>query len=93
MQKANVVKKKLSFKHILTRRRREKVTEDLEDVFNDKVCVQFPNGILPNYIGVNELRIEQPRVTKKSYAIMEWWRCTGSNNAYTGLTRHKSIMG
>ena len=36
MQKANVVKKKLSFKHILTRRRREKIIDEIEDALNDE---------------------------------------------------------
>ena len=63
-------------KHIITRRRHEKITEVLEDVFNDKVCVQLPNGILPTEIGVNELRSDYPHVIKKACAIMEWWRGT-----------------
>ena len=91
MQKTNVIKKKLALKRILARRRREKIIDELENVFNDEGYVQLPNGILPNEIGVNELRSEQPHVTKKAYAIMEWWRCTGTNNADTGIPRYKAF--
>ena len=91
MQKANSIKKKLALKRILARRRREKIIDELENVFNDEGYVQLPDGILPNEVGVNELRSEQPHVTKKAYAIMEWWRCTGANNADTGLPRYKAF--
>ena len=35
--------------------------------------------------------MSSPVVTKKAYAIMEWWRCTGANNADTGLPRYKAF--
>ena len=71
MQKSHVIKKKHAFKRVLARRRREKVTEELEYVFNDELHIQLPNDILPNEIRVNELRSQKSRITKKC-AIMKW---------------------
>ena len=39
---------------------------ELENVFNDEGYVQLPDGILPNEVGVNELKSNQPHVTKKA---------------------------
>ena len=58
-------------------------------MFNDKEYAQLPYGISPNWIGVNDLISNQPHVIKKVYAVMEWWRFTGSNNVDTGLLRYK----
>ena len=74
MKNANVIKKKLVLKRVLARRKSEEVAEDIKYVFNDEGHVQLSNGILPNEIGVHELRSEQSHVTKNAHAIMEWWR-------------------
>ena len=91
MQESHTTKKKLALERILSRRRSEKITNDQENIFNDEGYIQLSNGILPNVIGVNELKDEQPSVTKNAYAIMEWWRCTGSTNADTGMPRYKAF--
>ena len=91
MQKSHTTKKKLALERILARRRSEKIADDQENIFNDVGYIQLPDGILPDAIGMNELKDEQPSVTKKAYAIMEWWRCTGSTNADTGMPRYKAF--
>ena len=92
IQKANIIKKTLSLKRILARRRREKIIDEVENVFNNEGHAQLPNSVLPNEIGVNKLRSDQPPVTKKSHAIIEWWRCAGSKNAGTCLPRCKAFL-
>ena len=71
MQKANFIKKKLALKRALARRRRRTTIDEVENEFNDEGHTQIPNVILPNEFGKNEIRSEQPRVTKKSCAIMK----------------------
>ena len=41
---------------------------------------------------IKKVRSEQQYVTKKSYAIMEWWWCTRANIADNGLTRYKAFQ-
>ena len=59
-------------------------------IYDDDIgYIQLPDGILPDE--ADDLRSEQHHVTKKAYAIMEWWRCTGSTNADTALPRYKAF--
>ena len=71
MQKPHTTRKKLALERILARRRSEKIDDDQENIFNDEGYIQLPDGILPDVIGVNELKDEQHSVTKETYAIME----------------------
>ena len=88
MQKANTVKKRRALKNILSRRRKESIEVEEEDKENAGY-VQLPDGILPDE--ADDLRSEQENVTKKAYAIMEWWRCTGNTSADTALPRYTAF--
>lgn len=48
---------------------------------------------MPPDIGVGEFKSEQISITKKAYAIIEWWRCTGAKSPDTGVARYKAFPG
>ena len=91
MQKGNSLKKKVALKNILARRRGEQIEVDEVLEVDDGGYAQFPEGILPDEPGIDDLRSETHHVTKKAYAIMEWWRRSGNKIADTAVPRFKAF--
>ena len=82
----------VGLKRIVKRKRTNKIKEleqNENDENDDEGYFQLHIGIFLDVHGVNELKAEQHGVTKKGYAIMKWWRCTGANNSNTGVPRHR----
>ena len=91
MQKGNTLKKKVALRNILARRRREVVVVDTELNVDGEGYTQLPDGILPDEPGIEDLQNEAHHTTKKAYAIMEWWRCSGNDIVDTSVPRFKAF--
>ena len=87
MQKGNSSNNQYALKNIV-QRRRNTVSNEAIDIDDDEGYIVLPNNILPNEEGINELKDEQDSVTTKVYAVMEWWRYSGSSNEDTGIPRY-----
>ena len=82
----------MALKNIMCRRRNEAEVAMIQVEEDDNLgYVQLPNGILLDDARVQDLKSEQHHVTKKAYAIMEWWRCTGNNNMDTAIPRYEAF--
>ena len=91
MQKGNTLKKKVALRNILARRRSEVVVVDAVLYADGEGYAQLPDGILPDEPGIEGLQSEARHVTKKAYAIMEWWRCSGNKITDTSVPRFKAF--